>query len=109
MKNIFTFLVLLVSLSFASTIFATEEISIVIQNHQFEPAEIQIPAGQKVRLIIDNRDSTAEEFESFELNREKIIPGNSKAAIFVGPLKAGRYPFFGEFNQKTAKGILIAK
>jgi hypothetical protein len=27
----------------------------------------------------------------------------------VGPLKPGRYPFFGEFNKESAKGELIAK
>lgn len=86
-----------------------DEVSLVIQNHQFQPNELQIPAGKKVRLIIDNRDSTPEEFESFELNREKVIGGNSKASLFVGPLKAGRYPFFGDFNQKTAQGVIIVK
>lgn len=86
-----------------------DEVSLVIQNHQFQPNELQIPAGKKIRLIIDNRDSTPEEFESFELNREKVIGGNSKASLFVGPLKAGRYPFFGDFNQKTAQGVIIVK
>jgi hypothetical protein len=88
---------------------AADEFALVIQNHQFQPAELQIPAGQKVRLVIENRDPTPEEFESYELNREKIIAGNSKATVFIGPLDAGRYPFFGDFNQKTAKGIIIAK
>lgn len=31
------------------------------------------------------------------------------ARIFVGPLKPGRYPFFGEFHEKTAQGVLIAE
>jgi hypothetical protein len=29
--------------------------------------------------------------------------------IFVGPLKPGRYSFMGEFNAKTAQGLIIAK
>jgi len=41
-----------------------------------------------------------------ELNREKIIPGNSEALIFIGPLDAGDYAFFGEFHEKTAQGTL---
>lgn len=86
-----------------------DEISLVIQNHQFQPSEIQIPAGKKIRLIIDNRDPTPEEFESFELNREKVIGANSKGSLFVGPLKPGRYPFFGDFNQKSAQGVIVAK
>ena len=40
----------------------------------------------------------------YELNREKVISGNSQAVIFIGPLPAGEYPFFGEFYPKTAQG-----
>ena len=40
---------------------------------------------------------------------EKIIPGKSKGLVRVGPLKPGRYDFFGDFNQDTAKGVLIAE
>ena len=51
----------------------------------------------------------AKEFESYELNREKVIPGLSKGVVFIGPLRPGRYPFFGEFNQKTAQGVIVAE
>lgn len=88
---------------------ADNEVSLIIQNHQFQPNEIQIPVGKKIRLIIDNRDATPEEFESYELNREKVIGANSKGSLFIGPLKPGRYPFFGDFNQKTAHGVIIVK
>jgi len=82
---------------------------IEIRNHLFEPSELIIPANTKVKLIVYNRDPTPEEFESYELNREKIIMGNRKAVVFIGPLKPGRYPFFGEFNPKTAQGTIIAR
>jgi hypothetical protein len=68
-----------------------------------------VPAGQKVKLIVENQDATPEEFESHELNREKIVAPKSKVSIFIGPLKAGKYPFFGEFNQATARGLVIAE
>ncbi len=82
---------------------------IEIRNHLFEPSELIIPANTKVKLIVYNRDPTPEEFESYELNREKVIMGNRKAVIFIGPLKPGEYPFFGEFNPKTAQGKIIAR
>lgn len=78
-----------------------------ISNHLFYPDTFTIPSGTRVKLIIENQDSTPEEFESFELNREKIIMGNTTATVFVGPLKAGTYPFFGEFNPETAQGKII--
>ena len=72
----------------------------------FVPDIVKIPAQQKVRLMIINDGPSPEEFESYELNREKVIAGGSKAIIFVGPLAQGDYPFFGEFNPKSAQGIL---
>ena len=88
---------------------ADPEFSLTIRNHRFDPTELRVPAGKKIRLVIDNQDASAEEFESHALKREKVIPGNSKVPIFIGPLKPGRYPFVGEFNQSTAKGVVIAE
>lgn len=88
---------------------AEPEFALVIKNHRFEPAELKVPAGQRVKLIVDNQDGTAEEFESHSLNREKVIPGGTKAAIFIGPLKPGRYTFFGEYHEKTAQGAVVAE
>ena len=88
---------------------ATPLIEIEIRDHLFYPAEVEIPANTKVKLIIINQDVTAEEFESYELNREKVIPGLSKGTIFIGPLPGGEYPFFGEFFPKTAQGKVIVK
>jgi hypothetical protein len=86
-----------------------EDYKLVIKDHRFQPAEITIPSGTKIKLLVENQDGTPEEFESYSLNREKIIAGNSKATLFIGPLSPGKYPFFGEFNPQTAQGILIAK
>jgi hypothetical protein len=88
---------------------ATPVFEIEIRDHLFIPAELIIPAGKKIKLIVYNRDPTPEEFESYELNREKVIMGSGKAVIFIGPLKPGEYPFFGEFNPKTAQGKVIAE
>jgi Cupredoxin-like domain len=88
---------------------APPEFQLEIRDHLFLPDAIRIPADQKVKLVVYNRDPTPEEFESYELNREKVIMGNSKAIIFIGPLKPGEYPFFGEFNPTTALGKVIAE
>ena len=88
---------------------AEPEVLLVIKNHRFEPTELKVAAGRRVKLIVHNQDATPEEFESHSLNREKIIPGGAKASIFIGPLKPGRYTFFGEYNEATAKGSVIAE
>jgi plastocyanin len=83
--------------------------TLTIKDHMFTPSEIVVPAGQKIELKVVNQDKTAEEFESHDLHREKVIPGGSTATIIVGPLKAGTYGFFGEFNPKTAIGQIVAR
>ena len=88
---------------------AEGDVSVVIEGHKFTPDRIEIPAGKKVKLVVDNRDATPEEFESSDLKIEKVIPGKTKATIFVGPLKPGEYKFVGEFNEKTARGVIVAK
>jgi plastocyanin len=94
----------------ASTWAAAEtEVTLVIKNHRFEPTEIKVPAGQRVKLTVHNQDATPEEFESHSLNREKVIPPGAKAVIFIGPLKKGKYEFVGEYNEATAKGVVVAE
>lgn len=88
---------------------ADAEAILRIRQNRFEPAELKVPAGARVRLTVINDDTTAEEFESHELNREKVIPANGKATVYIGPLKAGRYPFYGEYHESTAQGAVIAE
>ncbi len=88
---------------------AAEEQVLTLKNHQFSPKELTISAGQKVKIVIKNMDPTPAEFESHDLNREKIIKGNGEGVVFVGPLEPGRYAFFDEFNEATTKGTLIVK
>jgi len=107
-KMLYVFLIFL--FSFQAIVYAgTPVINIEIRNHLFIPSEIVIPKNTKVKLIIHNHDETDEEFESFELNREKVIVGQCKGIIFIGPLPEGEYPFFGEFFPKTAQGKVIVK
>lgn len=95
----------MLSLAASATALAAPPVfEIEIRDHLFFPPEVVIPANTKVKLLVKNLDPTPEEFESYELNREKVISGNSQTVIFIGPLPPGEYPFFGEFYPKTAQG-----
>src|SRR5271165_5821701 len=89
-------IIILFVLFSAPAIAAEPEFLIQIKDHRFIPAELQIPAGIKVQIIIDNQDDTPEEFESYSLNREKHVPPKSRVTLFIGPLSAGRYVYQGE-------------
>jgi hypothetical protein len=82
------------------------EYNIVIKNHHFIPDKLVIPAGSKIKLTVENQDNSAEEFESLDLKREKIIPAGGTITMVISPLSPGIYRYFGEFHEDTAHGIL---
>lgn len=83
--------------------------TLVFHNHRFEPDRIQVPANVKFQLHVKNTDDTADEFESVDLNREKLVTPGQTIVVFLGPLSPGEYKFFGDFHQATAQGVLVAK
>ena len=87
----------------------TAAIQVTLSNHRFEPAEIHVPAGKKVDLVVSNKDSEPEEFDSSDLKVEKVIAGGQKATIHLRPLDAGKYKFEGEYHDETAQGVVIAE
>ena len=85
------------------------EIPLSIEQHRFSPAEVRVKAGAPFVLIITNKDSSPEEFESKDLRVEKVIPANKTLRVRMPGLKPGTYPFIGEYNEATAKGKIIAE
>ncbi|MFN7728378.1 MAG: cupredoxin domain-containing protein [Bdellovibrio sp.] len=82
---------------------------VTLKNHKFEPSVLNVKAGQKFKLEVKNEDASTEEFESKVLNIEKFVGPQKTLKLTLGPLKAGRYPFFGEFHAATARGEIVAE
>lgn len=95
--------------SWSVPVHAQAPTTITIRNHRFDPAELRVPAGKRVTITVVNDDPTPEEFESRAMKVEKVIAGKSKATVRIGPLAKGRYDFVGEFNEATAKGVVVAE
>jgi hypothetical protein len=68
-----------------------------------------LPADTKFKLRVTNEDATPEEFESTDFNRETVVLGKRSIIVYVGPLHAGTYGFFGDFHRDTAQGRLIVE
>ncbi|MGA9665325.1 MAG: cupredoxin domain-containing protein [Gallionella sp.] len=88
--------------------FAADPLIRAIHEKQFEPNQLSIPAGVKVKLVIRNQEGIPAEFESSDLSREIIVPGNGEVTIFIGPLDPGSYQFFNDFNHEM-QGTIVAK
>jgi hypothetical protein len=102
-------LALALLLAVAPALTRADDLTLTIKDHIFTPAEIKVPANQRVQLTVVNDDTTAEEFDSSDLKVEKVVPGKSKGIVRIGPLKPGRYNFIGEYHESTAKGVVIAE
>lgn len=82
--------------------------TLTIKDRKFDITELQVPAGAKFTLTVKNLDTVASEFESGDLNREKVVVGGGTITVYLGPLAPGRYVFFDDFNP-TARGTIVAK
>lgn len=109
MRTLLILLSLATAVVLAPAELRAQDVTITIKNHRFTPSEVKVPANKRIQLTVVNDDPTPEEFESREMKVEKVIPGKSKGVVRIGPLAAGRYPFFGEFNEATAKGVVISE
>lgn len=83
--------------------------NLVIKGHAYQPSELKVPADTKFKLLITNQDDTPEEFESTDFSREVVVLPKRTITVFVGPLHAGTYGFFGDFHRATAQGRLIVE
>ncbi len=96
------------SLLFSATAHAEDYVLTLKDNH-FSPKDLTIPVGQKVKITVKNQDATPAEFESSDLNREKVVGANGEIIVFIGPLDAGTYGYFDDFHRDTTIGTITAK
>ena len=83
-------------------------IVIELRDHRFGPDTIIVPAGQRIKIDITNRDATADDFDSDDLHVDKELGPHGRASFFIGPLKPSSYPFKGELHAATAQGKIVA-
>jgi heme/copper-type cytochrome/quinol oxidase subunit 2 len=80
-----------------------------IRQHGFVPGTLTVPAGTRVKLLVKNTRTLPSEFESFDLNREKVVPPGAAITVWIGPLSAGKYKFFDDFNPGVTGSITASK
>jgi hypothetical protein len=85
------------------------EIALSYKDKKFDPPEISAPANTPIVIKFRNLDKDAMELESDSLHVEKVVAAGKDATIKVKAQKPGRYEFFDEYNEKTARGALVVK
>jgi hypothetical protein len=84
-------------------------IELRFENRSFMPQTITVPANQPVTLRITNASKEAIEFESFKLNREKVVGPGETIIVRLPALRPGSYDFYDDFHQDVPAGSIIAK
>lgn len=87
---------------------AADTVTLTIKDHHFMPSTVNVPAGERFRIEVENKDATPAEFESNDLRVEKIVVPGGKIAVTVGPLKPGTYKFFDDYHPDLATGTMTA-
>ncbi len=75
----------------------------------FEPAKLDVAAGTPMKLTVINEGDSAIEFESFELNRERVVQPGQTITVKLPKLDPGQYHFFDDFHHEVAQGTITAR
>jgi plastocyanin len=78
-------------------------------NGHFEPASFNVTAGTPVKLTVMNQGDAPIEFESFELNRERVVQPGHSITVQLPKLDPGQYHFFDDFHHAVAQGTITAQ
>ncbi len=78
-------------------------------NGHFEPAAFNVPAGKSFKITVTNEGASAIEFESFELNRERVVQPGQTITVNLPKLDPGQYHFFDDFHHEVAQGTITAQ
>lgn len=93
----------------AVTADASPTFKIALKPHSFVPDILIVPAGVRIKLLVKNTRNLPSEFESFDLNREQLIPAGGTITVWIGPLSPGKYKIFDDFNPGTTGWIEVPK
>lgn len=80
-----------------------------ISDGHFTPPLLEVPAGQRFKIVLKNVGQGPAEFESTPLRVEKVLSPGVTTFVVIHPLRPGHYPFFDEFNPKLPEGGILAK
>ena len=99
----------LLTASFAAPAYANDStMDVKFAGHRFSPQNLTVPAGQPVTIRVSNDGNRTIEFESFKLNREKVVEPGETILVHLNSLTPGSYDFYDDFNQDVPQGTIVA-
>jgi cupredoxin-like protein len=110
-RGMVSVLAMLAALAFGPTVRAEDDALPVIrfQDGRFEPDELVVKAKAPFRLRVVNATKDPIEFESFELNRERVVLPGAEIVVYLPALDPGSYKYFDDFHHDAGEGTITAK
>jgi plastocyanin len=92
--------------------FSGQSITVVATGLQFQPTQMSLPAGQPLRIVLDNQDAGVPHnirvFSSdTEIAKSPTITGTGQTEVRFGPLAAGTYQFACEVHPSMMGTLTI--
>ena len=85
------------------------QFELVARDGYLFPAELQVPAGIKFRLVMRNEGKAPVEFENLSLHIERVVTPQGVSMQTVAPLRPGRYRVVDEFQPDTGNMVIVAR
>mgnify|MGYP001223983956 CR=1 FL=1 len=82
---------------------------VIAKEGRLYPERLEVPAGQRVKLVIKNQGKGPIEFENLDMRVEKVLAPGASSFVVLPKLKPGEYEFIDEFHMDTGKMKVIAK
>ncbi len=82
---------------------------VVSRDGRLSPARLEVPAGQRIKLIVSNQGKGPIEFENLAMRIEKVVAPGATSFVVLPRLKPGSYEFVDEFHPETGKMQVIAR
>jgi Cupredoxin-like domain len=112
MKNLIVLLRLIVVVMILTPAGAQSEDTVIelrFENRRFIPQTITVRANQALKIKVINASKETIEFESFKLNRERVVGPGETIILSLPALRPGTYDFYDDFHQDVPEGSIIAK
>lgn len=91
------------------SVHAQAQFTVVARDGVLQPAQLDVPAGVKLKITLKNEGRTPVEFENLDLRVEKVLAPGAASFVVIHPLRPGSYRFVDEFHPDTGHMVLQAK
>lgn len=82
---------------------------VTVRDGLFNPAQLNVPAGGRFKLVLKNEGPGPLEFENDDMHLEKIVAAGAQSFVVLPPLTPGSYEFIDEFNIATGLLLIVAQ